>query len=79
MCGKSGVQIPNRPNLTQHCKRFTIASTFAEVVVLPWCYDAEMGTANLLTLWHNMTSIMKGKVKEAMDRYIWQKPSQSIK
>jgi len=40
---------PNgRPNLTQRCKRFATASTSAQVAVLPWRYDAEMGTANSL-------------------------------
>jgi len=37
-----------RPNLTKHCKRFTITSTSMQVAVLPWCYDVEMGTANSL-------------------------------
>jgi len=29
----SGVQIPDRPNLTQHYKWFTTASTFTQVAV----------------------------------------------
>jgi len=46
--GRSGVQIPDRPNLTQSCKRFATASTSTQVAVLPRRYDVEMGTANLL-------------------------------
>jgi len=30
-CGRSGVQIPGRPNLTQRCKRFANASTSTQV------------------------------------------------
>jgi len=37
-----------RPNLTQRSKRFATASTFTQVAMLPWRYDAEMGTANSL-------------------------------
>jgi len=38
-----------RPNLTQRCKRFAIALTSTrQVAVLPWRYDAEMGTASSL-------------------------------
>jgi len=37
-----------RPNLTQHCKRFSTASTTAQVSMLLWSYDAEMDTANSL-------------------------------
>jgi len=37
-----------QPNLTQRCKRFTIASTSTQVAVLPWRYDAEKGTAKSL-------------------------------
>jgi len=37
----------DRPNLTQRCKRFATALTSTQVAVLPWRYDAEMGTANL--------------------------------
>jgi len=39
MCGKSGVQIPDQPNFSQHCKRFTTTSTSLQVAVLPWRYD----------------------------------------
>jgi len=46
--GRFGVQIPDRPNLTQRYKRFATASTSTQVAVLPWRYNAEMGTANLL-------------------------------
>jgi len=38
----------SRPNITQRCKRFSTASTSTQVAVLPWRYDAEMGTANSL-------------------------------
>jgi len=48
VCERSGVQIPDRPNFTQRCKRFATASTSIQVVVLPWRYGAEMGTANSL-------------------------------
>jgi len=34
----------SRPNNTQHCKRFATTSTSTQVAVLPWHYDAEMGT-----------------------------------
>jgi len=37
-----------RPNLTQRCKRFAIASTSTQVAMLPWRYDAELGTTNSL-------------------------------
>jgi len=33
---------------TQRCKRCATASTSIQVAVLPWRYDAEMGTANSL-------------------------------
>jgi len=36
-------------NLTQRCKRFATASTSAQAAVLPWRYDAEMGTTKLVT------------------------------
>jgi len=36
------------PNLTQHCKRFTTASTSTQVAGMPWRYDAGMGTTNSL-------------------------------
>jgi len=49
VCGSSGIQIPGWPNLTQRCKRFTTASTSTQVAVLRWRYDAEMGTAKLVT------------------------------
>jgi len=39
---------PERLNLTQRYKQFTTASTATQVAVLPWCYDAEMATANSL-------------------------------
>jgi len=42
------VKIPDWPNLTQRCKRFVTVSTFTQVAVLPWRYDAEMGTVNSL-------------------------------
>jgi len=45
---KSGVQIPEWPNLTQRCKRFATASTCTQVTVLPWRYEAELDTAKLL-------------------------------
>jgi len=48
--------------LAQHCKRFTIASTFMQVAVLSWCYDAEMGTINLLHASAYTASLMKGLV-----------------
>jgi len=38
----------DQPNLTQSCKQFATASTYMQVALLPWRYDAEMGTANLL-------------------------------
>jgi len=38
----------NRPYLIQRCKRIATASTSAQVAVLTWRYDAEMGTANSL-------------------------------
>jgi len=44
----SGVQIPDRPNLTKLCKWFATASTSTQVAVMPWRYDTEMGTANSL-------------------------------
>jgi len=54
---------PNgRPNFKQRCKRFATASTSTQVVVLPWRYDAEMGTANLLHASANMAGIMKDLV-----------------
>jgi len=37
-----------RPNLTPRCKWLATASTSTQVAVLPWCYDAEMDTANSL-------------------------------
>jgi len=40
--------LKGRPNLTQRCKRVATASTSTKVAVLPWRYDAEMGTANSL-------------------------------
>jgi len=36
------------PNLTQCCKRFTTASAYTQVAVLPWRYDPGLGTANSL-------------------------------
>jgi len=48
MCGRTGVQIPDWPNLTQHCKWFATTSASMQVAVLPWRYDVEMGTANSL-------------------------------
>jgi len=48
VCGKSGVQIPDRLNLTQRCKRFATVSTSTQVAVLPWRYDTELATANSL-------------------------------
>jgi len=36
------------PNLTQRCKPFATVSTSTQMAVLPWRYDAEMGTANSL-------------------------------
>jgi len=38
----------DRSNLTQRCKLFTTASAYTQVAVLPWRYNAEMGTANSL-------------------------------
>jgi len=38
----------DRPRLTQRCQRFATASTSTQKAVLPWRYDAEMGTANSL-------------------------------
>jgi len=57
-----GVQIPDRPNLTQRCTRFATASTFTQVALLPWRHDAKMGTATLCTLRRNTASITKGLV-----------------
>jgi len=37
-----------QPNLTQRYKQFATASTSTQVAVMPWSYDAEMGTANSL-------------------------------
>jgi len=37
-----------RSNLTQRCKRFATDSTSTQLAVLPWRYDAEMGTDNSL-------------------------------
>jgi len=37
-----------RPNFAQRCKGFATASTSTQVAVLPWRYDAELGTANSL-------------------------------
>jgi len=51
-----------RPNLTQRCKRFATTSTSTQVAVLPWRYDAEMGTANSLYASAYTVSIMKGLV-----------------
>jgi len=34
LCERLRVCIPDRPNLTQRCKRFTIASTSTQVAVL---------------------------------------------
>jgi len=42
------IRIPGRPNLSQRCKWFATASTSMQVAVVPWRYDAEMGTVNLL-------------------------------
>jgi len=39
----------DRQNLTQGCQRFAIASTSTQVIVLPWRYDEEMGTASGVT------------------------------
>jgi len=43
-------------------------STSTQVVVLPWRYDAEMGTANSLRVWRNTASIIKGLVLEYLTR-----------
>jgi len=40
LCGRSGVYISGRLNLTQLCKRFATASTYTQVTVLPSRYDA---------------------------------------
>jgi len=40
--------ISGRPNLTQRCKRSATASKSTQVAVLPWRYDAKMGTVNSL-------------------------------
>jgi len=51
-----------RPNLTQRCRRFATASTSTQVAVLPWRYDAEMGSwapKTNYTLRRNTASIMK--------------------
>jgi len=53
MVSDAAVNIPSDvildwPNLTQRCKRFATTSTSAQVALLPWRYDAEMGTANSL-------------------------------
>jgi len=36
-------------NFTQRYKLFATASTSTQVAVLPWRYDAEMGTAKIVT------------------------------
>jgi len=35
-------------DITQRCNRFAAASKSTQVAVLPWRYDAKMGTANSL-------------------------------
>jgi len=42
------VRIQGRPNHTQRYKRFATASTSTKVAMLPWRYDAELGTVNSL-------------------------------
>jgi len=37
-----GKKVPDRPKLTQRCKRFATASTSTLVAVLSWRYDVEM-------------------------------------
>jgi len=64
MCGRSGVgvQIPDRSNLTQRLrsyKRLATSSTSTQVALLPWRYDAEMGTATRYTLQRNTASILR--------------------
>jgi len=56
-------QIPDRPNLTQRCKRFVTASTYTQVAVLPWRYDAERAPQTRYTLQRNTASILKTTVK----------------
>jgi len=46
--GRSRVRIISLPNLKQRFKRFATASKPMQVAVLPWRYDAEMGTAKSL-------------------------------
>jgi len=43
-------------NHTQRCKRFATDSTSTQVAVLPWRFDAEMGTANSL---HALVYVMQ--------------------
>jgi len=44
--GRFRVQNSSRLNFRQRNKRFVTVSTISKVAVLPWRYDAEMGTAN---------------------------------
>jgi len=48
VCERLRVRISDRPNLTQHCKRFAIATTSTQVAVLPWIYNPEMSIINSL-------------------------------
>jgi len=41
-----GVQIPDRPNLTQRCKLLAIASTSTQIAAVLLSYDMAMGIAN---------------------------------
>jgi len=62
VCGRSGDQIPDLPNLIQRCKRFATALTFTQVPELLCCLGAttrRMDTANSLMRQHNTASMMK--------------------
>jgi len=49
----------NRPNLTQHCKRFTTASTSMQAAVLPWHYDEKWAPQTHYMLKGNTASNIK--------------------
>jgi len=48
VCGKSGVQIPNQPNMRQFANGSPPLEHLASIAMLTWLYDAELGTANSL-------------------------------
>jgi len=60
------------PILTQHCKCFATTSTSTQVTVLPWRYDAEIGTANSLRQVCNL-QLARQNVVACKDLWIWKR------